>query len=135
MRLSLSKIDFQPRRSWRFRRFLTPPCVSLNVTKAKVTLQDNLVNLNILELQISNETRSHDTQALIFQICCMDGFLKITSPPQMVEFKAARLQKMYVFPGPFRQVLVHFSEKGSVVADDGYKCILSKRAMKQFNRA
>lgn len=41
---------------------------SLNVTAAKVTLQENLVNLNILELQISSETRSHDSQALIFQI-------------------------------------------------------------------
>lgn len=46
---------------------------SLNVTKAKVTLQDNL------ELRISSETRSHDTQALTFQIRCMDGYLKITT--------------------------------------------------------
>lgn len=27
---------------------------------------------------------------------------------------------------------MHFSEKGSVVADDGYQCMLSKMAMKQF---
>lgn len=55
----------------------------------------------------------------------------------MVESKAARLQKKYVFPRPFRQVLVHFSEKvldnGSVVADDGYQCILSKMAMEHIN--